>query len=100
MLIPSAKHKSADELILIFLKIYEVLNKYFTGDRLQVLYQYHIEAPFLLTQYKAKAIQLRAYLWLEHVIVACPISILVDYKRKVIKSIFTHTLFLAINEQT
>lgn len=49
MLIPSQKHKSADELILIFLKIYEVLNKHFTGDKLKDLYQSHIEVPFLLT---------------------------------------------------
>ena len=49
MLIPSQKHKSADELIMIFLKIYEVLNKHFTGDRLTVLYQSHIETPFMLT---------------------------------------------------
>ncbi len=42
MLIPANKQKSADELILIFLKIYDVLNRHFTGhsgeDRLRSLY--------------------------------------------------------------
>jgi hypothetical protein len=60
MLIPSNKQKSADELIIIFLKIYDVLNKHFTGsygeEKLKPLYQAHIETPFLLTQYKAKVI--------------------------------------------
>jgi hypothetical protein len=104
MLIPSSKQKSADELIIIFLRIYDVLNKHFTGqfgeERLRTLYQNHIETPFLLTQYKVKAIQLRAFLWLESVILATPIHILADCKRKIIKSIFTHALFLAINDQT
>jgi hypothetical protein len=104
MLIPSSKQKSADELIVIFLRIYDVLNKHFTGqfgeDRLRSLYQNHIETPFLLTQYKVKAIQLRAFLWLESVILATPINILADCKRKIIKSIFTHALFLAINDQS
>lgn len=53
MLIPSSKQKSADELIIIFLRIYDVLNKHFTGqfgeERLRTLYQNHIETPFLLT---------------------------------------------------
>ena len=93
MLIPSPKQKSADELINIFLKIYDVLNRHFMmesgQEKLRILYQNHIETPFLLTQYKVKSIQVRSFLWLEAVVLAAPLNILADQKRKLIKSIFT-----------
>jgi hypothetical protein len=38
-------------------------------------------------------------MWLESVILATPVNILADCKRKIIKSIFTHSLFIAINDQ-
>ena len=37
-------------------------------------------------------------MWLESVICAAPVNILADCKRKLIKSIFTHALFIAIND--
>lgn len=41
---------------------------------------------------------MRAYAWLEAAVLATPVQFLADQKRKVIKSIFTHSLFLAIND--
>ena len=60
MLIPSSKQKSADELIHIFLKIFEILARHFKTphqeEQLRPLYYSHIEASFILTQHKIRGI--------------------------------------------
>lgn len=59
LLIPQSKQKSVDELIQIFLKLFEFLGRHFPKGQLEQLrpfYQCHIETAFLLTQHKIRVI--------------------------------------------
>eukprot|EP00347_Sterkiella_histriomuscorum_P020384 403338008 len=95
LLIPANQQKSADQLILMYLQIYEVLNRCLRlnqGDMLDCLYQMHLETAFKLTQHKQKNIALKAYQWLLQILECSTLPFLIGQKKRIIKSIFTHAI--------
>lgn len=98
LVIPSNQQKAADKIIDMFVLLYPVLLKHFNVDNevLQMLLSVHLESAFKLTQHRVKHIQCRAYAWLATIIENCPQSFLTDMKKRLMKSIFTHSLEVAL----
>ncbi|CDW85365.1 at hook motif family protein [Stylonychia lemnae] len=84
LLITNDKQKSAEQLIIMFLKLYEIMNKFGKKDphgHIDNFYQLHLETSFKLTQHKQKQISQRAYQWLLSVLENSQIKFLVDQRK-------------------
>ena len=95
MVIPAKEHKSAAELIEIFIKVYDSLLKSAKAMEYESLFPLlnsHLETAFKLTSRTEFHLKERAFQWLDTLIEVAPNKFWAERKRRVIKSIYTHAL--------
>jgi hypothetical protein len=96
MIIPANSQKSAQELSAIFIQIYDTLLKCAPEDllneKIALLLNNHLEAAFKVTTRTEPTYKNRAYMWLLAIIEACPDSFWTGFKRRTLKSLYTHAV--------
>ena len=102
MVIPAGQQRSAQELISIFIKVYDFVLKQARIDenehKVFKLISEHIETAFKLTQRSELHYRNRAYQWLETLVEIAPLEFWNERKKRVVKSIYTHAVDTVKND--
>ena len=59
-----------------------------------------MECAFKLTQQKQKNGIIRAFQWLQAIVEASPLEFWIEVKKRIIKSVFTHSVYNMVTENT
>lgn len=95
LIIPSQQAKYADKLSVMFIQIYQLLQKSLKKDfytDIDALLEAHLETAFKLTQHHIRAIQVRAWQWLWAMVEVSRDEMLAEMKKRMMKSVFTRAI--------